>query len=604
VELRQVVVADPAAVQRLQVSSLSTLIGFNLVASIEWDATAEEIRRYTDRLLEMSELLYNATDGQFLVERVTVMDNRRLWDSADIRIYANLNQHSQADVGDIFSTGGRIHMNPYDSHEPGVTLHEFGHYGFNVRDEYKAGSGWEESDGPPVCTFASETDGTDFSAGGSKDSCLMRGARNAEIKKICSTHPANPHATTTRQGLKDCWSEILERYGDPRWRLRTPASSGTIVDEFPDSGVPLSTSTTPPSSSSVVASYIPIADWKPIRHTSSVLRSGECPDLLIRAELNGSPVDDVRIRLESGSITTYQGVTNEYELPYGLTCGPGEIRLRGAHVGDVVTAVKLGDAGLGTVILHGSVAVDDCGPAALVLALKRVTFPFLYRLEPVGPGEVRVLVDVVGRASRAAMGRVRVSEAEPISIALPSADRPDDGSIRGRLSNLPDRGVVEFEMGLVDDEGREIAVAAASSFASVEEEDALDMTSPDGRLELSLPAGAVEAATELVIEAMPAVPEPPPRFALVGDAYRCASSRGERLASEAMLEINLDLDGSGRPRNRKELHAPTMVRLNEEGTAWEVIARQVRTESFVGARIDRLGTFALISSSRGARPPG
>ena len=50
----------------------------------------------------MSELLYNATDGQFLVERVTVIDNRRYWDDADVRIYANLNQHSQADVGDIF----------------------------------------------------------------------------------------------------------------------------------------------------------------------------------------------------------------------------------------------------------------------------------------------------------------------------------------------------------------------------------------------------------------------------------------------------------------------------------------------------------------------
>ena len=324
VELRPFIVADPTAVQRLQVSSFNTLIGFNLLVSIEWDATADEIRRYTDRILEMSELLYNCTDGQFLVDRVTIVDNRRYWDDADIRIYANLNQRSQADVGAIFSSGGRIHMNPNNTHEPSVTLHELGHYTFNVYDEYKAGSGWEESDGPPICTFASESDGTDYSAGGSKDSCLMRGARNAEIKKICSTNAANPHATTTRQGAKDCWSEIIENSGDRYWRLRTPSTSGAITDVFPDSGVPLATSTSPPAGVGTVASYIPIEDWKPIRRTSSVTRADECPDRLVHVELDGSPHDDVKVSLESGAVTTYQGVARNTTWP--TTSAAGQAR--------------------------------------------------------------------------------------------------------------------------------------------------------------------------------------------------------------------------------------------------------------------------------------
>jgi hypothetical protein len=603
VELRQFVVANPAAVQRLQVSAFNTLIGFNLVVSIEWDATAQEIRRYTDRILEMSELLYNATDGQFLVERVHVLDNRRLWDDADIRIYANLNQSSQADVGDIFSGGGRIKMNPNDAHEPGVTLHELGHYAFNVRDEYKAGSGWEESDGPPVCTFASESDGTDFSTGGSKDSCLMRGARNAEIKKMCSTHPANPHATTTKQGRKDCWSEIVERYGDPRWRLRTPAGRGAIVDVFPDSGVPLATSTTPPSGVGVVASYIPLRGWKPIRHTSSIVRVGECPDLLVRVEFNGSPQDDVKLSLESGSVTTYQGVTSEYELPYNVTSGAGEIRVRGAHIGDLVRAVAfVPGVGLFPDILYGSVEVDNCGPGALVLALNRINLPFLIRLDPIGPGEVRVLVDVADRATRPAMACVRVSNGDPISIAIPSAVRASNASVRGRLSGLPERGVADLEIGALDEQGREIAVRMTSSFASLDEDDFLEMTSADGRLELSLPAGALEAPVGLVIEPAIGLPLPPKRLALVGDAYRIASSRGDRLSVDAMLEVNLDVNADGKLRNRKELLYPTLVRLQADGTGWEDVRVQQRSDRFIGARIDRLGTYAL--AERGKPDPG
>jgi hypothetical protein len=603
VELRQFVVADPATIQRLQVTTFNTLIGFNLLVSLEWDATADEIRRYTDRILEMSELLYNCTDGQLLVERVSVVDNRRYWDDADIRIYANLNQRSQADVGAIFSAGGRIHMNPNDAHEPSVTLHELGHYAFNVYDEYKAGSGWEEGDGPPICTFASESDGTDFSAGGSKDSCLMRGARNAEIKKMCSTNPANPHATTTRQGVKDCWSEILEGYGNRYWRLRTPAGEGAIVDVFPDSGVPLATTTTPPAGVGTVASYIPIEDWKPILRTSSVVRVDECPDRLVRVELDGSPRDDVRISLESGSVTTYQGVTKEYDLAYDVSSGPGEIRIRGAHVGDRVTAFAWVDgSGLFPDMLVGSVDVDNCGTGALVLALRRIDLPFLIRLEPIGPGETRVLVDAAGPATRPAIARVRVGGTDPISIALPSAARAADASVRGRLTGLPERDIVDLETGFVDDEGRETVVRTTSSFASLREDDALDVASADGRLELSLPARALQAPAGIVIETAVGVPPPPDRLAIVGDAYRITSSRGDPLALDSALDFNLDVDANGRPRDRTELLDPTIVRLTDDGRSWDDVHVHQRSNRFVCARIARLGTYALAALAKHDEP--
>ena len=267
---------------------------------------------------------------------------------------------------------------------------------------------------------------------------------------------------------------------------------------------------------------------------------------------------------------------------------------RGAHVGHLVRAFALVDgSGIFPDTLHGSVEVDDCGPGALVLALSRIALPFLIRLEPIGPGETRVFIDVADRASRPAMARVRVGGGDPISIAIPSAARGADASLRGRLSGLPERGITDLEIGVVDDEGREIAVRTTSSFASLREGDALDVTSADGRLELSLPAGALEAPAELVIETAVGLPPPPDRSAFVCDAYRLASSRGDPLLVKAMLEVNLDVNADDKLRNRKDLLYPTLVQLRPDGRGSEDVQVQQRSDRFVGARIDRLGTYAL-----------
>jgi hypothetical protein len=228
-------ITDPTAVQDLVLQRRNVLIGFNLLVSIEWDATDAEEAYIRDRFLETSELLFNGTDGQFLIERLEVRDSRGAWDEADYRIYADWNQPSNADLGAIDGDSGRVRMNPFDTFFPGIIYHELGHYAFSVRDEYKAADCWP--DGQPVyCTIASVTPGTPFSEGGGKDSCVMRGAQYQSRKKFCSSHPANPHASCTAQGSQDCWSTIIERFaGLPAWRLQTPLSRGAIVDRLPAS---------------------------------------------------------------------------------------------------------------------------------------------------------------------------------------------------------------------------------------------------------------------------------------------------------------------------------------------------------------------------------
>ena len=589
VELRQQRVVDPAATQQLFLSTRNTLVGFNLVVSIEWDATAEEIRRFSDRLREMSELLFNATDGQFLVERLTVLDNGRGWSDADIRIYANLNQHSQADVGALFSSDGHIYMNPEDSHEPAVPLHELGHFAFNVRDEYKAGDDWEESDGPAVCTHASLGSGV-FGANGTKDACLMRGARNAELKKICSSHPSNPHVTYTAQGARNCWSVILERYGDPGWRLLDPPGRGAIPDVLPDSDVPLGTSSQRPPNVPATASYIPLRDWKPRWHTSSVVRAGECPGRLVRVLLDGAPRDNAKVWLVSASRTMYQGVTSAYHLAYGETNATGEIRLRGAHIGDRVTALY-GFA-------YGSADITDCGTEAVVATLHRFLFAAAPpRLEPVAPGELRLGLEAAADSATGAHALVAVDGAQPLSIAVARTRDPNDATVRGLLRGLPSAGQLILGLSALDSNGDEITIPIEASFASTTEEDELVLRSAAGAVELALPPGALPAPLQLLIETEGALETPSPRgWRRIGDTYRIASSQGDELARAAWISIELALDAAGRPRSGRHLHQPTICRLNENNQEWEPIKNQTRSERHVQGRISRLGTVALMDA--------
>jgi hypothetical protein len=380
VELRQQPVSDPTDVQVLRLERRNALVGFNLHASIEWDATPLDFERYRDRLYDLGELLYNATDGQMLVEQVRISDDGLYWDEADIRIYANLNQASNASVDGIFRESGVIRMNPNDAYYSGDLLHEFGHYAFGVLDEYEDLAGQDDkSDGPP-CTLKSDLTTAPYGNGFGKDSCFMRGARDGvngrNQKKLCSMHPANPHAPGTEQGPVDCWSEVIDRYGDsPSWRLQTPVSRNAIVDRLPDSGQPLRGAQAPPDGHQRPRSFVSVLDWKARSTSSSRTYAGLCQNVTVRARYAGALAEGARVWLRTAQgRSVYQGwtkVARPYDLAYGVRTDPGEIPLRGAHVGDRLHVfLPLG----GTAVAVGEAAVTACDRTILV-ELERVELP-------------------------------------------------------------------------------------------------------------------------------------------------------------------------------------------------------------------------------------
>ena len=149
---------------------------YNVVVSIEWDATPLYLEGTMQAFRNMSNYLYDVTDGQARFDTVMIFDNKEHWDEADFQIFATTEQWPKAtprgiDLGDGYSSGAvymprkwmgtvspAIRDSIYRELSPLVTnvsdfrsrVHEFGHYAFGFRDEYKFVTGKRCSDRPDL----------------------------------------------------------------------------------------------------------------------------------------------------------------------------------------------------------------------------------------------------------------------------------------------------------------------------------------------------------------------------------------------------------------------------------------------------------------------
>jgi Leucine-rich repeat (LRR) protein len=160
--------------QTLTVSVSNTLVLFDLLVSVEWDAhriadARPEIpydtflKQVQRGLTAASAFLYDATDGQFAFGDITIVDGGRYWDKADLQLLASSQVRPSAMVGGIvnepttytstvgnatiFSPGflrmgrawnrysGRVgRLDEEDAYR--TLVHEFSHYAFGLYDAY------------------------------------------------------------------------------------------------------------------------------------------------------------------------------------------------------------------------------------------------------------------------------------------------------------------------------------------------------------------------------------------------------------------------------------------------------------------------------------
>ncbi|MEI6091027.1 MAG: T9SS type A sorting domain-containing protein [bacterium] len=134
-----------------------TTLRYNLLVSVEWDANAAYLDTLKNQLRNMSNYLYDVTDGQLYLNKVEICDNKVNWNDCDIQIFANNMVWPNANVACISKITGQVHMprlwqgnsnasrnttannnwldNFLDYNYTSIA-HELGHYMLGFYDEY------------------------------------------------------------------------------------------------------------------------------------------------------------------------------------------------------------------------------------------------------------------------------------------------------------------------------------------------------------------------------------------------------------------------------------------------------------------------------------
>ncbi|MFC2085824.1 FG-GAP-like repeat-containing protein [Bacteroidota bacterium] len=132
---------------------------FNLIVSIEWAANDAYVENLADALGSTANYLFDVTNGQARLGEIAIYDNKKKWNSADIRIHASNLQWPMASISGITKVRGHLDMPPkhfggskstninkmYSDMDLNVWRtgsvrtfgHEFGHFGFGLYDEYE-----------------------------------------------------------------------------------------------------------------------------------------------------------------------------------------------------------------------------------------------------------------------------------------------------------------------------------------------------------------------------------------------------------------------------------------------------------------------------------
>ncbi len=154
---------DELSIQRA--SMTHTVIGFNLAISIEWWASREYVQQMTQSLRLGSDYLYNVSDGQMKLDTVSIYVNKLNWDNVDARYFASNIQWAVAQIDGIAAPAAEMKvtmprrwfgsdengrntvvraetdLNLTHDYEYRTFIHEFGHYGLGVYDEYQFHTG-------------------------------------------------------------------------------------------------------------------------------------------------------------------------------------------------------------------------------------------------------------------------------------------------------------------------------------------------------------------------------------------------------------------------------------------------------------------------------
>lgn len=245
-------VSSPGAPVLLTTRVNAPLVLFNLLVSLEWDAhETSELNVFATAMDAFGASLFDASNGQMALGRAQITAGADHWRDADVQIMAANDVWPNADVGGIVPAptqlpngvgfrpghlrvgrawdGNSANQGPWNQRTGALTLlHEFGHYGLALFDEYLGLA----PDGADFSSFCTVSPGDP--AYGASWATLM--SYQYKANEFALQRSGEPMQWTARcrqtiqfqmYSLSD-WETLAAGFADtnapPRWQLQLPAS--------------------------------------------------------------------------------------------------------------------------------------------------------------------------------------------------------------------------------------------------------------------------------------------------------------------------------------------------------------------------------------------
>jgi hypothetical protein len=349
---RDHVVADPTATQGVVIRKDNAQIGLNLVASVEYNATPTNLAEISLGLQRASAYLFDVTDGQMFLEKVRIHEDKEQWDDADIRYDVTAWPHAHV-VGPAGLGAGWAHMflpGPgFDggSATPGTwpssagfrtVVHELGHYGLGVWDEYvKAVPGGGTAS--TTCTLDRDGDPE-----GVRASAM---AYHYNATEVCADWKHNPDTAHHQITGRSIWGSVASNWasGAGLWKLRTPMTRG-VVNPGPTS----------------------LSCFSRVTPTIVEVTPSSCEPFRLKAKRpSGVAIVGAHVDLFHGSETVYQGQTD----------GAGNVPIYGAVPGDTLSLQGFGDSWSFCFWAGGLATVLECGDKEMVASPSCILIPVI-----------------------------------------------------------------------------------------------------------------------------------------------------------------------------------------------------------------------------------
>ncbi len=608
VHFEPVIAANPNGAFTLNLNRDAAYIGIHLVGSIEWDASPMELSAFANKMQAASQFLYNATDGQMLLERVDLFDEGKVWDSSDFKVYANATHRANVDwpsegfwEAEDRWFGRSSWMNMSRSNSSKTYIHEFGHYGMQLKDEY------DDDDDSTRCTAAIDESNPIFARGGAKGACIM--FQQQDLPKICSNHSDNPHRHGTKQGDEDCWSELKRHFtaeapgpnGAPRWRLNTPVDRGVIVGKLPT---------------------IPVSGWNTDVEINDFNNTELCGPVNFQWRDNGGFADGARVFTQDASgRSILQGTTNANGKVVIFSLPPAETNITGLHIGDRVSAVWTryingqpqqfsksrtftdADCTNANVILITAPGQPPPEPQQQLVEAQALPFSLTAQIEPdvvVGQAIVRVRAgNTLAQAPTVRCSVDRETTARTVTMSFDAAT----GNWVGTLASVPGRFTVVAEVSALDTNGASAEYATSASIVAAANDIESELTNSDGSIELKVPAGAVAQPTQIAIGGSLAML--PDNFTgrVISGPTACVTA-GPMLSAPATLRFTLPFESEDALLAQLDPTRLVVIAYDPATGKWnEIPSRFSKGALAVDAQIANLGTFALLETAPADQQP-